>query len=211
MQEIEGSGGHADPITVVGPTIRGAQSAVRSLLGRWGRAPLVAMSLRAFLTRRGGCSILLCPEGRKLVDDLAFLRRVRARILWPPPEGDLRAAIAGLRGEDLPPLPSLRPSPRGQLRKSALLLEGAVTGERARAALASETRHWIVESPCAVALTARQLEALARRGVQWSALQPVRVVALLASPALARGRRQWRHLLPRRTKVCVWRGGALSP
>src|ERR1700737_3055351 len=88
-------------------------------------------------------------------------------------------------------------------RRRALLLEGVVDAQRARAALASDLRQWIVESPFAVRLSARERQRLEKAGVSWFALAPARLVALVASPKLARERRQWRALLPPRTKVIV--------
>ena len=195
-----------EPITIVAPTVARARAARRTLGLVWEGASLVPLSLRTFLERGCRSPILLCPDGRGLDADLAFLRRVRARILWPAPDGDLAAAIAGLRGEHPPPLagPAKVPPASGDApRKRALLLEGLVESARARAALASQRRHWIVESPLRVRLTERELEELRREGVRWTALEPVRVAALLASPALLRAREQWRDLLPPRTKVRV--------
>jgi hypothetical protein len=44
---------------------------------------------------------------------------------------------------------------------------------------------------------------LAQVGIRWSALLPIELVALYATPALARARRKWKALLPARTRVWI--------
>ncbi len=71
--------------------------------------------------------------------------------------------------------------------RRALLLEGTIDAARARSALHSEPRDWIVESARHVRLGSRALAALTRAGVVWSALEPVELVAVLTAAALPRG------------------------
>jgi hypothetical protein len=91
-------------------------------------------------------------------------------------------AVAGLREPHRRPkrlredLPRRRP---GSM-PSALLLEGPVDAARARAALRSAPRDWIVESARHVRLGDRALAALSRRGVAWAALEPVELLAIYA-------------------------------
>ena len=47
------------------------------------------------------------------------------------------------------------------------------------------------------------MERLRRQGVRWAALEPVSLVALLASPRLARAPSRWERLLPRATPVWI--------
>jgi hypothetical protein len=156
-----------------------------------------------FVSGRLPDALVLCPRGALLQADLDFLSSVSARALWPAPEGDLHGAIAGFLGHHLPD--SSAAVPRGRAsRKIALLIEGDVTPKRARDALRSDMRLWIVESPSRVRLSERQLRRCHDLGVRWAALRPVRVVGLLASPQLARAHRRWRKLLPPDTPVWVW-------
>lgn len=196
--------GAEDPIVLLAPSLRRAQLASRVLGGRWEGKRLANDSSHTVLARSTLPAILLCPAGKKLGSDLEFLREARERFLWPAPDGDLRAAIAGLRGEDSLPLKKPPQAPDSD-RKSALLFEGIVTFQRAQAALRSQLRQWIVENPLRVRLTERQLQKLAQEGVRWSTLEPTRVLALLASPELARAQDRWRRLLPPRVKVKVLR------
>lgn len=159
----------------------------------------------ASLLARGPASetLVVCPGGADLEGDLDFLARLSERVLWPAPDPELFGAIAGLLGHGLPDVP-----PEGwrreTRRKVAFLFEGSVTPARVRAALASDARHWIVESVRHVRLSRQGLARLERKGVRWSALRPLRVVALIASPVLARAQRRWRKLLPPGTPVWVW-------
>lgn len=61
---------------------------------------------------------------------------------------------------------------------TALLLEGEVGPDRARAALASPVRRWIVEHAGRVRLSRKELERLRDSGVEWSALEPVRLLGV---------------------------------
>jgi hypothetical protein len=78
-----------------------------------------------------------------------------------------------------------------------------VTLDRARSAASSGApRDWIVERVQRVRIARRDLDDLARLGVRWSVLEPVRVLAIAASDALARARPRWARLLP--PDVAVW-------
>jgi hypothetical protein len=202
MRETERLRPRTVPVCVVAPTLTRARAAISEISQSWDGA-LEPATLTKFLARRRSIDFLLCPEGRDLSRDLSFLREARSRMLWRAPDEDLHAAIAGLRGEEVGLL-SRRARQEGEEgRRRALLLEGVVDAQRARAALASDLRQWIVESPFAVRLSARERQRLEKAGVSWFALAPARLVALVASPKLARERRQWRALLPPRTKVIV--------
>ncbi|HEY1435267.1 MAG TPA: hypothetical protein VGG65_07815, partial [Thermoanaerobaculia bacterium] len=128
------------------------------------------------------------------------------RLLWPAPSARFQQAIGGLRHSEGPVRPGRRGSASRRSRGllAALLLEGDVGPTRARAALAAcSPSEWIVETPGRVRISRRQLDALARAGVRWFALDPVTVVALYATPSLARARAQWRNLLPATTRLWV--------
>jgi hypothetical protein len=202
MRETERLRSRTVPVCVVAPTLTRARTAISELSDSWDGA-LEPATLTRFLARRQSTDFLLCPEGRDLSRDLSYLRDARSRLLWRAPDEDLSAAIAGLRGGEVGPLSKrARQEREGGLRR-ALLLEGVVDAQRARTALASDLRQWIVESPFAVRLDARERQRLEKAGVSWFALAPARLVALVASAQLARERRHWRALLPPRTKVIV--------
>ncbi len=190
------------PSFVVAPTLKSARAAIKKLAPRW-QGPLEPQTVAGFLAHSRSAPVLLCPEGKELASDLAFLREAVARILWRAPEEGLRAAIGGLRGEELEPLAGKARRRIGEVRNLALLLEGRISGVRARCALKSDVRLWIVENSSALQLSAREHERFAKAGVTWLALEPARVAALVASPRLASARRLWRDLLPPRTKVIV--------
>jgi hypothetical protein len=136
------------------------------------------------------------------------LRACAARLLWPAPPGELHRAIDGIRAGAHGRPPKRAPEPSGRRRlTSARLLEGRVDRRRASAALeAGRPFEWIVESPRHVRLTTVQLARLADRGVRWSALEPVELVAVFAAAPLARSRRDWARMLGRR--VPLWSAGA---
>lgn len=192
------------PVAVVGPTSPVARAIALPL------APLLApfrvshFSLARFLAdRKAPPRIVICPEGRLLREDLLFLEEVRRRALWPGPGTELAGAIAGLRGEHDPPAGDSTPRPSGRGRTSALLLEGDVTSARAaRAVDSGAPRHWVVERVQSVRIPAARLDELRRLGIRWSALEPVEVIALAASPDLARVAARSPSRLPAR--VPVW-------
>lgn len=193
-----------DPVAAVAPTRASAKSAATLLTRRLGR-PVAAYSLAGYLASAGAPGrIVLCPSGRSLERDIDFLRAARERVLWTSPDEIVLSAIEGLLGS----LPSAGARGRSRPRRSreartALLLEGEVTPERARAALASDARLWIVEHPRAVRVGRPLLNRLRRMGVSWSALDPVIVVAVLAPPRLAAARSRWRGLLPVGTPLWI--------
>ena len=182
-------------------------------------APLERLSLDDYLrTRSAPDRVVLCPQGRSLDADLAFLQAAKSRLLWPLPPPDITDAIAGLVTETAaaaattsavkPARKPARSRAQGPLR-AALLLEGLVTRRRADAALASPVRLWIVESVRCVGLSEADLEDLARKGVRWAALRPVELAGLAVSLALARARSRWPRSM--RGKP-VWRvPGAKAP
>jgi hypothetical protein len=202
LRALRGGPGTAvrrEEIAVIAPSLRQARTAAaRRNRPRWRLRPF---SLEGFLaSRQAPSQIIVCPAGRDAVRDCDFLREVKERLLWPAPDRVLYAAIAGLLTH-LPPAPLRRA--RGSRRRTALLLEGAVTPARARKALEGDSRHWVVETARRVRLGRRDLAELARRGVRWSALQPVRVIAALVSPELAHRRSRWKRCLPAKTPVWI--------
>ena len=192
------------PLALVARTDSQARAAAAALAGKIERDRLRPFSLDRFLaSERAPSRIVASAAGKDLRGALDFLRRLRLRALWPPPGADLLEAIAGLRPSTVIST-SRFPPHSGAALATALLLEGEVTPERARGALAGTLpRDWIVESARRVRIPAAGLEELRRRGVRFFALEPVEVVALAASPALARARAKWRHLLPAGTPVWV--------
>lgn len=189
-------------MAVVAPTWRQAQIAALDVSNRLGRRCPRPFTLPTLLAaREPPLEIILCPAGKSVASDLRFLEEARERALWAAPRSDLQEAIAGLLGNSHAGLP--RASRRRGNAKSALLLEGVITAARVANALGSPERHWIIDHVGRVRLSARALRQLRERGVHWSVLRPLRVVALLASADLARERSRWRHLLPARTAVWV--------
>jgi len=191
-------------IACVAPALRQARGLARALAERLGEDGVGAFSLASFLAADDApARIVLCPAGRSVSADRAFLAAAARRLLWPLPPARLREAVGGLRNEEI--ADGGRPAPAGAAGPStALLLEGEVRSPRARAALAAGgARTWIVESPGRVRLSNRELEHLARRGVRWTVLAPVLVVAVYASPGLARAARSWGRLFRPRPEVWV--------
>jgi hypothetical protein len=195
-------------VVCIAPAGRLSRGAAAEIAAGLPGVSLTARSLSGYLDApRDGNRILLCPAGRSLEDDLAFLRRTARRLLWPAPSPDFRAAIGGLRTRSAQPQAEAASRPlrrRGHGLAAALLLEGPVGPQRARAALASAApRDWIVESPRHVRLSAELDRALERAGVRLSALEPVEVVALFASVALARAAGRWKSWFPPKTPVWI--------
>ena len=198
----------ADPrpsLGLLGPTPAAARRFVPRLENRLPGFSLVPLSLARFLSdRRAPSRIVLCPAGASLAQDLSFLAAARRRVLWPPPGVDLWGAIAGLRGShDDPPRGARTPRPGGSRRASALLLEGDVTPASARRAASSGApRLWIVERVQRVRIPDALLERLRLQGIRWAVLEPVEVIGVAASPALANSRGRWKGWLP--AKVPLW-------
>jgi hypothetical protein len=188
-------------IALVSPTLAAARESRSSV--RLPGARLVPISLGNYARDPGApLRIALCPAAVNLEDDLRFLRDARRGILWPPPAAEIWNAIAGLRGShDAPPGRAAGATDRSG-RRSALLLEGNVTLARARRAASSGApRDWIVERVQRVRIASAGLEELRGLGIRWATLEPVEVVALVASPALAAARIRWRSFLPSDTPV----------
>ncbi len=193
-----------EPVAIVAPTSASARSAAAFLKRRLARA-VTACSLPDYLAlAHASRRIVLCPAGRSLEQEIDFLRAARSRVLWGPPDEIVRGAIEGLLGALLPEPAQGR---RGEHREGrggvALFLEGFVDSERARAALASDTRLWIVENPRRVLVDRALLERLSKIGVRWLALEPVFLAGILASPRLAEARSRWKHLFPAGTRVWI--------
>lgn len=196
-----------DPVAVVAPTRASARSAASFLTRRLGGA-VTACSLAGYITSESSPGrIVLCPAGRSLERDIDFLRAARERALWNPPDEIVLSAIEGLLGSLPPAAARGRPRQRrSQDTRTALLLEGTVTSERARAALASDARLWIVEHPRRVRVSRPLMDRLRKTGVRWSALDPVSVVAILGSPRLAAARSRWKDLVPPGTPFWIRSG-----
>ena len=167
---------------------------------------MTAGTLAEILAGPPAARVLLCPEGLRFSDDAAFLLAASLRLLWPPPEADLAAAVAGLRGEhvDPPQIPAVSAPARG--RKSALLMEGIVNAARAARAAGSPGRDWIVETPFHVRLSRRLLAELSAAGVRWFALRPVRLEAVLLPPESGSRSAAWREALPAGARLAVLPG-----
>ena len=194
---------HTDEaIGLVGATLAAAREARFVAASRLPRARVRPVSLARYASDPDApLRIVLCPAGKSVADDLEFLRTARRAALWPPPTAELWSAIAGLRGShDAPPSTAPPGAPR---RGSALLLEGNVSLGRARRAVSSGApRDWIVERVQRVRVGRSGLDELHRLGIRWAVLEPVDVIAVAASPALARARSRWAKYLP--SDVAVW-------
>jgi hypothetical protein len=194
-------------VAAIAPEAAAAVAVIGTLLPDVELAPA---TLDAYLASpHAPARVVLCAARGPASRGLAYLRRAAARLLWPAPSADLVDAIRGLRSDHAPRRARRHDSTvapaRGEGLHSALLLEGAVEPARARAALASATRDWIVESVRHVRIEDPGLVALARAGVSWSALEPVELVAVFAAAPLARALRRssW---LPAGTPVWVGTG-----
>ena len=193
---------------MVSATPASARSAAAALAPEFPSARLRAFSLAQYRARRGmPLPAILAPAGADRASDRRFLEAARAGILWKPAPQDLYAAIAGVltdlperRGRESAPDPNMHTHEPA----SALLLEGAITPARARAALASPARHWIVEHVGKVRLSGAQLASLSRAGVRWSVLHPARLLAIADRTGCAR------RLFPRGTRIWRWDGGRQS-
>ena len=197
--------GQRPPVGLLGPTPAAARRFVAGLESRLPHFTLVPFSLARFRSdREAPARVVICPAGGSLTADLAFLEATFRGVLWPPPGVDLWGAIAGLRGShDESPRGARTPGPRSPRRISALLLEGDVTPASARRAAESEApRRWVVERVQRVRISDAGLEELRRNGIRWSVLEPVEVIGVAASPALAGARSRWRRFLA--ADVPVW-------
>jgi hypothetical protein len=196
-------------IACVAPGRRSALSAADGVSASLPKARLEAFSLAGYLASANAPDrIILCPAGESTAADLRFLGLAVERLLWPGPPRGLRAAIGGIRPHGEGPRRAEAPRKGAEATApattSALLLEGLVGPARALSALAATgPRDWIVESTRHVRISAGLHRRLARNGVRWSALEPIELVALYATPALARARGKWKALLPPRTRVWI--------
>ncbi|HEY6051200.1 MAG TPA: hypothetical protein VIZ58_08115 [Thermoanaerobaculia bacterium] len=202
-------------VAVVAPTKAAARSAARALSHRLPGARLHPLSEAGFLRTETLLPLILAPGAGDAASRARFFDRARARLLWSAPASDLYAAIEGV----ITTLPRRRPrsssAARGDL-STALLLEGEVGPDRARAALRSPVRHWIVEHPGRVKLSPRALERLRNAGVTWSALEPVHLLgvalAVRSGGSPFRKAALWRLAPPRiRRAGSPARGGRPSP
>ena len=204
-----------DSIACLAPRLVEARRAAEHIAARAPGAVLVPCSLRSYLADpRAPRRIVLCASGPP-DRSLEFLRAAARRLLWPRVPSGLREAIGGLRAEPAGAREvetSSRTAVRRREPSAALLMEGLIDEPRARAALLSSgPRDWIVESARHVRIPARWLETLEQAGIRWSALEPIEVVALHASPALARGRAKWSRLFSRDTPVWIRERASRSP
>ena len=196
-------------IACVAPDRRSALRAAERVSASLPKARVEAFSLTGYLADDDAPDrIVLCPAGRSTDADLRFLARAAGRLLWPGLPGSLRAAIGGIRPHGERPRRAAAPrrEDAGPIRTAALLLEGIVGPDRVGSALAAAgPRDWIVESARHVRLPGQLHRMLARDGIRWSALEPIELVALYATPALARARANWSSLVPPRTRVWIAR------
>ncbi len=178
------------PVAIVAASEAEAAAAARAIERRLPGVVLEPNSLGGYLRAPDAPGrVVLCVTGRSATRARAFLRRAAERLLWPSPPADLLDAVAGLR-----PVRASRPGRGAGARargaagpRMALLLEGPVDARRARAALRSTPREWIVESARHVRVGPRGMAALARAGVAWSALDPVELLAVCAKAPLPPG------------------------
>ncbi len=198
-------------IACVAPGRRGAIRAAGSVAAGLPKARVEAFSLAGYLAAaHAPDQIVLCPAGLSTAADLRFLGLAVERLLWPAPPRGLGAAIDAIRPHGDRTSRAVAEPRKGADRgapgriASALLLEGRVDTSRALSALAAAgPRDWIVESARQVRISPLQRRKLAKAGIRWSALEPIELVALYATPALARARRKWKTLLPPRTRVWI--------
>jgi hypothetical protein len=197
-------------IACVAASRAGVRTLVREIAERLPHERVEAYTLETYLAADDPpLRIVLCAASGEAAADRRFLERAAERLLWPPPPRRLREAIGGLRNEEETPRDAARTRESSSADRSALLLEGVVGRDRARAALlAGGPRAWIVETPGRVRLARPELARLARAGVRWSALRPSGLEAVYASPALARSEASWRDFLPKRTPVWIRRPGS---
>ncbi len=197
----------APPIACLVPGGRLAPAASARIAAETRPATISSFSLSAYRAApRPPGRLVLCPAGRSVEADLRYLSRVAQCLLWPRPPGGFQDAIAGIRapGRVETDRRGRRAPSSGEQIAAALLLEGEVSLQRARRALAARGPcQWIVEDPRCVRIPERSLRALVRAGVRWSSLEGLEIVALYASPALARARPRLRRVLPPRTPIWV--------
>ncbi|HEY3170123.1 MAG TPA: hypothetical protein VGK08_03895 [Thermoanaerobaculia bacterium] len=190
----------------MGPRANVPRALRAAVAARLPGARLESFSLDRYVSNpKAPLRAVLCPFGSSVAEEIEFLREVRRRALWPLPGADLWGAIAGLRGtHDAAPRSARLPPPARAGRRTALLLEGDVTFDRARRAASSGApRDWIVEKVQRVRIEPRGLDQIRRLGIRWAVLDPVEVIGLAASPAFARARSRWARWLPEAVPVWV--------
>jgi hypothetical protein len=194
-------------IACVAPGRRRALCAAEAISASLPRAGVEAFSLAGYLASPNAPDrIVLCPAGVSAAADLRFRERAVERLLWPGPPRGLRAAIGGIRPHAEGPRRAepARGNAEGPRATSGLLLEGLVGSDRVLSAVAAAgPRDWIVESARHVRITPGLHRRLARSGIRWSSLEPIELVALYATPVLARARGKWKAILPARTRVWI--------
>ncbi len=176
----------AAPVAVVAASEAEAASAARAIRRRLPGVVFAPASLDGYLRAlEAPRRVVLCVTNRSASRARGFIRRAAGRLLWPAPSADILDAVAGLRPVAAS-VPRLGPAPPARVdgARSALLLEGTVDARRARTALRSAPREWIVESARHVRVGARAMAALTRAGVAWSALDPVELFAIYAEAPL---------------------------
>ena len=198
------------PLAALAPNEAAAGRAARDLARR-GNAGVLAFSLPRYLRSADAPTrIVLCPAGRDPAADLAFLRNASRRLLWPAPGEILAEAIEGLLGRETPQAsagsrPRKGAEARSEESAGVFFVEGAVTPARARALLADGARRWIAVNARTVRIGGALFSRLRGLGVRWLALEPIEVVGVLASPALARMRSRWGPLLPPGARIWIRR------
>src|SRR5262249_7556857 len=92
------------PVAILAPTVRMA-SILAPLVGdRLPGAVPAPFSVATYLSAEGPPrGVVLCPPGRSVARDVAFLRIAAARLLWPAPPARVAEAIEGIRAGDEPP------------------------------------------------------------------------------------------------------------
>ncbi len=179
----------AEPVAILAATAAEAAAAAREIAPRLPGVALAPVSLAGYLRSPDAPSrVVFCVTGKPPARARAFLTRAAARLLWPAPPADLFDAVGGLLTAARRPrrLRAAAAPPGPGALTAALLLEGPVDVRRARAALRSAPRDWIVESARHVRVGSRALAALARAGVAWSVLEPVELVAVFVAAPLPR-------------------------
>ncbi|HEX5134111.1 MAG TPA: hypothetical protein VFW81_01855, partial [Thermoanaerobaculia bacterium] len=100
-------------IALVAPTASAARAATSVGASRVPELRLRPFSLSRYASDlEAPLQVVLCPPGRSVEADLAFLREARRIFLWPPPAAEIWSAIAGLRGSHDDPPTATTASPR---------------------------------------------------------------------------------------------------
>ncbi|HKA36633.1 MAG TPA: hypothetical protein VKH43_07410 [Thermoanaerobaculia bacterium] len=187
-------------LAAVAPDASAARSAAAVLM-RLHRGPVTACSLAGYLrSPRAPSKVALCPAGRSITADLAFLRKASARLLWPPPGDLLAGAIEGLLGLETLPHRARRD---GGDSGTAFFVEGELGPARVQALAQAGATLLVAENPRTVRLSGALLMRLDRLGIRLLSLEPIEVAGIVASSALARSRSRWKDLFPAGTRVWI--------